>query len=119
MDRSLGAPTEVIPVRGASDDPQAKVNRKEAEDVILKLRELINDSRYEGMDFGVCSPFRNQADLIWEFILEKFTDKEIQERKLVSATADGFQGDERDVILIFFPLRTQLQPPDLQFGQWK
>jgi hypothetical protein len=110
MDQSLGAPTEVILVEGATDDPQAKVNYKEAEAVVRKLRELVTDPRYEGMDFGVCSPFRNQADFIWEMIIKEFTDKEIEDYKLVSATADGFQGDERDIILYSFRFAPNSSP---------
>lgn len=48
--------------------------------------------------------------MIWELILAEFTDKEIQERKLVSATANGFQGDERDVILYSFRFAPNSSP---------
>ncbi len=110
MDQRLGPPLEVVLVEGATDDPKTKVNVQEAEAVVRKLRAMIDDSRYDGMDFGVCSPFRNQTDLIWELILKEFSDKEIKDRKLVSATADGFQGDERDVILYSFRFAPNSSP---------
>jgi very-short-patch-repair endonuclease len=110
MDQSLGMAMEVIPVPNAVDDPQARINKKEAETVIKHLRDLIDDTRYEGLDFGVCSPFRNQADYIQELINKEFSPKEIQDRRLISTTADGFQGDEREVILYSFRYAANSSP---------
>jgi len=51
---------------------------------------------------GVVTPFRQQANRIRDAIHQRLSNDFIERTKLVIETADGFQGDERD--LIFFSL---------------
>jgi len=93
---------EVKVIAGADDDPEdTKTNYLEAQVVIRELRRLLENPEYEGLTFGLISPFRPQADLLQDLIYRELADRPewIRDRRLVASTADGFQGDERDVIL--------------------
>ncbi len=86
-----------------------KVNKKEAEEVIKYLKNCLKDPRYRKYSFGVISFFREQADYIFDrFVEEKEKDidlykickeKENNNEPVIISTADGFQGDERDIII--------------------
>lgn len=89
-------------VRGADDDPDgSRTNELEAKAVIYEVRQLLENPEHEGLSIGVISPFRQQADLLQHLIYKEFVDHPewIRSRRLVASTADGFQGDERDIIL--------------------
>jgi very-short-patch-repair endonuclease len=101
-DRGLGSPLLVRQV--SIDDPiptgrGAKVNYSEAEALVEDLQRRIEDPRYDGMTFGVLSLFREQVEYIETLIERRIGTKEREQRRLICSTVDGFQGDERDVIL--------------------
>ncbi len=101
-DRGLGQPLLVRQV-SAIDRPAtgrgAKVNYSEAEALVEDLQRRITDGRYDGMTFGVLSLFREQVEYL-ETLIERRIDADVrEERRLICSTVDGFQGDERDVIL--------------------
>ena len=103
----IGNTFEFYKVENAEDIN--KVNRKEAEEVIKYLKKCLKDPHYKKYSFGVLSFFREQADYILDrFIEEKEKDielhrickeKEDNNEPVLISTADGFQGDERDVII--------------------
>lgn len=95
---------EVRRLDDADDIPDRKVNPEEAKAVIRELRRLTQNPDYQQLTIGVLSPFRQQADLLQGMIEREFErEPEVIERhRLIASTADGFQGDERDIILYSF-----------------
>lgn len=79
------------------------VNEKEARAVVEELVRIVLRQGYKGT-IGVVSPFRAQALKIRDLV---FQNEELMERlsnmDFLSYTVDGFQGDERDLI-IFSPV---------------
>lgn len=66
--------------------------------ITAELQRLASEG-YEGT-VGVVTPFRRQADLLRDR-LHQSLDKALVERwHLLVSTADGFQGDERDTVLL-------------------
>jgi very-short-patch-repair endonuclease len=106
MSRSLGPSLELVRVADGSDDPESGVNRREAEALVERLGAMFAEPRYEGQSFGVCSLFREQADFLAELISKRIPISERLKRQIIATTADGFQGDERDVILFSFRFST-------------
>jgi very-short-patch-repair endonuclease len=63
------------------------------------LIERLRDPRYEEVTFGVLSLFREQIEHI-QALVEREVDRDLLEQhRVICSTVDGFQGDERDVIL--------------------
>jgi superfamily I DNA and/or RNA helicase/very-short-patch-repair endonuclease len=93
--------------------------REEAEAVVKVVSEMSkrNDKRFS---LGVVSPFKSQAKLIKE-MLEKVLEPDTwNEMNLRVATADGFQGDERDVIIFSITCQPSMKRGSLWFvGQEK
>lgn len=102
LDNMLGPILNLCVVEGAYDDEDMKVNKKEAEALVAKLKELLTDEKYHGMFFGVLSVFREQVEFLKDLVFNEIPPSDRQEFRLIVDTADGFQGDERDVILYSF-----------------
>lgn len=86
-----------------------KVNEPEAEAIVEKLVECIEDPRYQKRPdgrictFGIISLLaEDQAKHIKNLILKhpKLGEKVIEERNIVCGDSYAFQGDERDVIFL-------------------
>ena len=60
---------------------------------------LMNHPGYSDATFGVICLFEEQMRLVSEIVLEKVSEELCLEHDLVVVNPDGFQGDERDVIL--------------------
>lgn len=100
---TLAPPLRIIQLDGTQDDPGSKVNKQEALAVVDCVQLLLEDPAYAGKSIGVISPYREQADEIQRRLVTTGIDPEARRRhKLVASTADGFQGDERDVIVYSF-----------------
>jgi len=86
---------EMIRVDGARVDG---VNVVEIE----TLRELLADLAYRPGTgtIGVVTPFRAQADAIVEMMLDRFSLSQIRDFGLRAGTVHGFQGSERDTVVI-------------------
>ncbi|MCL2914494.1 DNA2/NAM7 family helicase [Shewanella corallii] len=82
------------------------VNQIEVNAVISKLSELIEDceSRDVVKSIGLLSPFRAQADALNDAIGEQFSPSQQLKYQLRAATPFGFQGEERDIMLLSFGL---------------
>jgi very-short-patch-repair endonuclease len=75
------------------------VNDIEAEAVVAELRRLLLDQQYQG-SVGVVTPFKAQAQSIRDMAYRDSKLADLLNRAgFESDTADGFQGDEKDVIL--------------------
>ncbi|MBQ0073329.1 MAG: AAA family ATPase [Prevotella sp.] len=94
-----------------SDEPEqfvgeshGRINKAEAELLLLHLQGYINKigvSRFleENIDVGIISPYRVQTQYIRQQIRRREEFRKV--RHLISVnTVDGFQGQERDIILI-------------------
>jgi very-short-patch-repair endonuclease len=94
----------VVHVEGAEEDTSRRVNLNEAVRLADDLVSLMEDPRYSDASFGVLSLFREQTAQLQRVLEEKLAGKpDLWERhRLIVATVDGFQGDERDVILYSF-----------------
>lgn len=87
---------ELLDVR---DPARNKVNRPEAQALVQELERRLEDPRYVGMSFGVLSLFREQIEYIQVLVVATIPRQRREMHRLICSTVDGFQGDERDVIL--------------------
>lgn len=66
-----------------------------------KIIEICNDQTYKGKTIGVITLQGNaQAGLIEGGTAEKLDATEMQDRRILCGNPNGFQGDERDIILL-------------------
>ena len=92
-------PVEWIDVKGQWERGLAgksALNRQEANAVVR----LVSDLRGDGRSVGIVSPFRAQVDLIKKMLGQDAADVAV-------GTAHGFQGDERDVVIISFVVNNE------------
>lgn len=89
-------------VEGTRD--KSGVNHIESTHVIEAIRHQINEDTQAGIShsIGIISPFRHQAEHIAKEIETSFSEAEIIKHKIRVATPYGFQGEERDIMLISF-----------------
>lgn len=85
-------------------DNHGRINKAEAELLLLHLQGYINKigvNRFkeEGLDIGIISPYRVQTQYIRQLIRRRSELREVR-RQISVNTVDGFQGQERDIILI-------------------
>ncbi|MFF4053938.1 AAA domain-containing protein [Streptomyces chartreusis] len=77
------------------------VNRPEAERVVTKLRELSEDEAYAERSFGVIVLRSGHQTRLLEDLIDTEIDAAVRGRHNIRVgTAEQFQGDERDVILL-------------------
>jgi len=110
---------EIRIINGAYDDPDdTKQNIVEAKALIGELKRMIESGELEGdkkgkkLSVGILSLFRRQASLLQSMMYEAFEDNPstIKEHEMIASTVDGFQGDERDVILYSFRYALNSKP---------
>lgn len=76
-------------------------NPPEADAVVAKIKEIVENERYNGKTIGVISLLGDfQARHIEKKLLEEISPEEIERRELICGDAYAFQGDERDVIIL-------------------
>ncbi|WP_165155406.1 AAA domain-containing protein [Parabacteroides sp. ZJ-118] len=86
------------------EETMSRINRQEAELLVEQLRSYIQSISKErvleeNIDFGLISPYKAQVQYIRKLIKQDAFFKPL--RRLITVhTVDGFQGQERDVILI-------------------
>lgn len=85
-------------VPGPSFAQQGNVNPAEAEAIAAHVRLLLVEQGYAG-SVGVISPFRPQVQAIEAAVRRVVPVQKLEGAELRVATVDGFQGQERDVIL--------------------
>ncbi len=82
------------------------INDVEAQALIAKLAQLIDEQANMPVpsSIGVLSCFRNQAEFLSKAIMERFSLQQIERHQLHVATPFGFQGEERDIMLLSFSI---------------
>ena len=106
----LDTPLTWLDTSGNSDEPERRTrtgsitNAQEARFVIHALRdyiEMISPQKIESerIDFGIITPYRGQARLIRRLLKMQHYFRKLK-RHITTGTVDGFQGQERDVIVI-------------------
>jgi len=85
----------------------------EIEAVAKEIKSLLVDREFSGT-IGVVAPFKIQADRIRDVVYREVSGKKLNDAQFVCATADSFQGDERDVII----MSCVYQPNLYDGGKW-
>lgn len=93
------------------------VNRREIARAVEIIRERQAAARAAGTTtgIGVLSPFRSQADAIEAAIVDQFSLEDIDELDLRVGTVHGFQGCERDLVIISLGLDPDASPNSRAF----
>ena len=81
---------------------ETQENEKEAKELLKCLQELVVNPDYSGASIGVMCLFEEQVSLVEELVASSIPAEEWEEHSLVVVNPDGFQGDERDIILYSF-----------------
>jgi CxxC-x17-CxxC domain-containing protein len=74
-------------------------NEVEARALVAKLKEMLTHPAYAEATFGVMCLFEEQVRLVQELVVDQIEPTLWEAHDLVAVNPDGFQGDERDVIL--------------------
>ena len=74
-------------------------NEVEARALVEHLREMLEHPAYSNATFGVICLFEQQMQLVNDLVAEVIDEELRTDHDLVVVNPDGFQGDERDVIL--------------------
>lgn len=113
---------ELIEVKDGKVDFDITRNMPEAEAIIEKLQEIIQDDErrkdeHESVTVGIISPFRGQVELIKKAISQVFNESTIRKHKIEAGTAHTFQGDERDIIMLSWAVANNSFNQSLTFLQ--
>lgn len=80
---------------------KAKINQQEAKAAVAIIRACLEQPEYENKTFGVLSLLgEEQADLIRNELLKEMDPAEFEKHEIICGNAAGFQGDERDVMIL-------------------
>ena len=74
-------------------------NLTEAQALVAKLKDMLAHPAYNDATFGVICLFEEQVRLVQDLVAERIDPEVWEAHDLVVVNPDGFQGDERDVIL--------------------
>jgi very-short-patch-repair endonuclease len=102
-DRKFGDPdAPIIRLHRVPDGlvtPNTQENLEEAQAVVAELKRLMEHPGYSDASFGVICLFEQQVGVIHDLVAETIDEETREAHHLVVLNPDGFQGDERDVIL--------------------
>jgi len=79
--------------------PGTQENEIEARDLVTHLHQMLRHPGYSEASFGVICLFEEQMRLVNDLVAEQIPDELRGSHDLVVVNPDGFQGDERDVII--------------------
>lgn len=101
-EKDSGPGMVIIDSQGKKDDKG--VNKKEADDLILKIKSMINEQieldESVCQSIGVLSPFRDQVEYLGKRLSTDIDLIYIEKHQIRCGTAYSFQGEERDVMMI-------------------
>ena len=78
---------------------ETQENEREGYALVEHLRGMLQHPAYAEASFGVICLFQEQMRLVNDMVAEQISDELRSSHDLVVVNPDGFQGDERDVIL--------------------
>ena len=78
--------------------------------LVEHLAHMVTDPDYDGASIGVLCLFEEQVALINEMVTATIDPEEWEEHDMVVVNPDGFQGDERDVILYSLSWDNEVMP---------
>ena len=88
-------------VKSGMRSGKAKINKQEARAVVAIIRACLEQPEYEKKTFGVLSLLgEEQADFIRNELLKEIEPADIDKHEIICGNAAGFQGDERDVMIL-------------------
>ena len=95
-----GSPvTVLLKVEDGEVTKGTQENPKEGAEVVKQLADIVNDPFYENSSIGIICLFEEQMRYVSELVARQF-GAEIRDRhQMVVVNPDGFQGDERDIII--------------------
>lgn len=73
--------------------------RSRPRSLVEHLARIVEDPDYDGASIGVLCLYEEQVGLINEMVAQAIDPAEWEDHSIVVVNPDGFQGDERDVIL--------------------
>jgi len=85
-------------------------NEAEGQAVTNLLAELVKLPEYSTASIGVLCLFSDQVALVQELVYDRLDESDIVEHEIVVVNPDGFQGDERDVILYSLSYDANVMP---------
>lgn len=99
------------------------VNTGEIDAIVASLEEILTQAQFDKaedcLSIGVLSPLRDQVDALWVAIRNHFEgnllSRLLNSHKLALGTAHGFQGAERDIMLLSFCVDASVQRNVLRF----
>lgn len=91
-----------VPAQFAELRSTLNVNQAEIDAIVEQVDLLLNKQGFSG-SVGVISPFRPQVEALSRALRARVSDDKWEKADLRVATVDGFQGQERDLIL-FSPM---------------
>jgi len=81
------------------EDSDSQVNEPEARAVLDLLKTMLESPEYEGATIGVIALYEQQMRYLQDLVADEVDAELRYKHDLVVVNPDGFQGDERDVIL--------------------
>ena len=104
--KRFGGPGQTVVQMHHLDDGRVRTgtqeNLREAEAVLQLLRNMVISPDYANASIGVLCLFDDQVELVKELVTKEIDPAEWDEHSIAIVNPDGFQGDERDVILYSF-----------------
>ncbi len=94
--------------------PSGAIALDEIQAVLEQIKIILVENEFEGT-VGVVTPFRQQANRIRDVIVREIPSKSLNSAQLIVDTANGFQGDERDVILMSLCVGPDMPKGSLNF----
>jgi AAA domain len=105
--------TEVVsPIKSAG--PSGCIAPDEVEVVVQVVRAILIENQFEGT-LGVVTPFRQQANRLNDRIYQDIPVEIRRSAYLIVDTAHGFQGDERDVMVMSLCVGPDIPPGSRAF----
>jgi len=102
-DRRIGDPDapaiQLHHVTSGRVTPNTQENPEEGQALVAKLKSLLQNPGYADATFGIVCLFEEQMRLVNELVASAVDDDARHAHDLVVVNPDGFQGDERDVVL--------------------
>lgn len=101
-DKRFGGPEDGAVVLRRVDGkviPETQENEQEARVLVQQLHEMMLHPAYADASFGVICLFQEQMRLVNDLVAEQIPEELRSAHDLVVVNPDGFQGDERDIVL--------------------